>query len=197
MRLVLIYIICFISAAVFASDWELEKNRNGVKIYTRSSALSDFKEYKGVVYINASRQQVAKTVLDIRAYRYWFPDCEESSVLRKLSDNEVVVYYKINCPWPTMDRDAVVYMNTTYENEKNQITIDFKEQRGFKSEVDDAIRVRNTEGYWQFTTENGKTKVVYQCLTDPAGSIPAWVANLFIVDAPYNTLIALKNRLEK
>ena len=37
----------------------------------------------------------------------------------------------------------------------------------------------------------------YQVHTEPGGSIPSMVANKFVVDAPFNTLKALKARAEK
>jgi hypothetical protein len=33
--------------------------------------------------------------------------------------------------------------------------------------------------------------------TEPGGSVPSWLANKFVVDAPFNTLKALKDHAEK
>jgi hypothetical protein len=38
--------------------------------------------------------------------------------------------------------------------------------------------------------------VTYQVHTEPGGSVPSMIANKFVVDAPFNTLKALKERAE-
>jgi len=40
------------------------------------------------------------------------------------------------------------------------------------------------------------TEVTYQVHTEPGGSVPAMVANKFVVEAPFNTLKGLRERAE-
>ena len=42
-----------------------------------------------------------------------------------------------------------------------------------------------------------QTEVTYQVHTEPGGSVPSWLANKFVVEAPFNTLKALKAAAEK
>ena len=49
-----------------------------------------------------------------------------------------------------------------------------------------------SNGLWIFNpVSKGVTEIIYQYQGDPGGSIPGWVANLFIVDGPYKTLIGM------
>ena len=41
------------------------------------------------------------------------------------------------------------------------------------------------------------TEVTYQVHTEPGGSVPSWLANSFVVDAPFNTLSGLRTLAEK
>jgi len=43
----------------------------------------------------------------------------------------------------------------------------------------------------------GEVEVVYQVHTEPGGSVPSWLANKFVVEAPLNTLRNLRERAEK
>lgn len=53
-------------------------------------------------------------------------------------------------------------------------------------------------GYWKLVPKNAnETEVTYQVHTEPGGSVPSWLANKFVVDAPFNTLKALKERAEQ
>jgi hypothetical protein len=65
------------------------------------------------------------------------------------------------------------------------------EEKGF-------VRVAQVEGFWKFVPKGAdQTEVTYQVHTEPGGSVPSWLANKFVVDAPFNTLKALKEKAEK
>ncbi|MGH8352275.1 MAG: START domain-containing protein, partial [Pseudomonas sp.] len=54
------------------------------------------------------------------------------------------------------------------------------------------------EGLWKLVPMGGgEVEVTYQVHSEPGGSVPSWLANSFVVDAPYNTLAALRARAEK
>ena len=48
-----------------------------------------------------------------------------------------------------------------------------------------------------FGKPNGKTRIMVEVITDPKGSLPAWLINLIQKDWPYNTISALKKRAKK
>ena len=59
------------------------------------------------------------------------------------------------------------------------------------------IRVPKLIGEWKLVPKGDSTEVTYQVHTEPGGSVPAMVANKFVVDAPFNTLKGLRERAEK
>ena len=60
------------------------------------------------------------------------------------------------------------------------------------------VRVAKVEGLWKLTPKGpGQTEITYQVQTEPGGSVPSWLANSFVVDAPFNTLKGLRERAEK
>jgi len=60
------------------------------------------------------------------------------------------------------------------------------------------VRVAQVDGFWTLVHKaDGMTEVTYQVHTEPGGSVPSWLANKFVVDAPFNTLKALKEHAEK
>ena len=42
----------------------------------------------------------------------------------------------------------------------------------------------------------GRIRVVYELHAEPGGQVPAWLANSFVIDAPYNTLLLLRRAAE-
>ena len=62
----------------------------------------------------------------------------------------------------------------------------------------DHTRVASLQGFWRFVPQgDGKVEVTYQVHTEPGGSVPSWLANSFVVDAPFNTLSGLRTLAEK
>jgi hypothetical protein len=60
------------------------------------------------------------------------------------------------------------------------------------------VRVAQVEGFWKLVPKGAdQTEVTYQVHTEPGGSVPSWLANKFVVEAPFNTLKALKAAAEK
>lgn len=64
-------------------------------------------------------------------------------------------------------------------------------------EVDGYVRVSRIDGFWEFAPkEGGEVEVTYQVHTEPGGNVPSWLANKFVVEAPYNTLRQLRSLAE-
>ncbi|MNO08734.1 hypothetical protein D3C81_2315520 [compost metagenome] len=54
------------------------------------------------------------------------------------------------------------------------------------------------DGLWKLVPKGaGEVEVTYQVHTEPGGSVPSWLANSFVVDAPFNTLKAMRERAER
>jgi hypothetical protein len=57
-------------------------------------------------------------------------------------------------------------------------------------------RISRGQGFWEVVeTSDGKLEITFQMQVDPGGSIPSWLANMFVVDTPFNTLNELKRLL--
>ena len=64
------------------------------------------------------------------------------------------------------------------------------------AEEDDYVRMTVAKGYWILTPTQEGTNIEYSFLADPAGNIPAWLANQVIVDNPLKTIKGLREYLE-
>lgn len=175
--------------------WVLEKNASGIKVYTRTVDGEDIREFKALMTVNAHRKTVAEIVVNISDYPNWYPDISEARILKKVSANEFYVYNVIDLPWPATDRDGVSKMTILIGD--NATTIQIKAISGVKDVSDDYIRITNSYGFWKLTTDGDKTNVHFQYFASPAGSLPDWMINMFIVDNPFNTFKLLKEKVEK
>lgn len=176
--------------------WLLSKEQNGIKIYTRERAGSVIKEFKGVMTIQSDIAKVETYLSRPDKYSEWQNGINTSTILKKVSDSAMYVQFLTELPWPLTNRDVVCYM-TKRKTNGGGLRYDFKGQNNFIPNTADHIRMNNVSGYWELTpVAGGKVRVVQSFFGDPAGSLPTWVINMFIVDGPLKTFTNLKNKCE-
>ncbi len=186
----------FYCSLSFCSDWTLEKNEDGIKVYTRKSAGTDILEFKAISTINASRLAIAKVIARVTDYPNWFPDCSDAKLVEKINSTQRKYYYRLDLPWPASDRDAVMLLSVDVDNDKGITVLNFTKSTG-KPNVSGVVRMPAADGFWKLTSiSETKTELHYQFLADPGGSLPTWIINMFIVDGPYDAIIALKGKVE-
>ena len=105
------------------------------------------------------------------------------------------VYSQFNAPWPVKPRDSIVRVATEFSADGSVMRY-LNEETEYLPLPQGFVRVSQLEGFWQLKPVEGGVEVVYQVHSDPGGSLPAWLANSFVVDAPFNTLINLRQLAE-
>lgn len=197
MRSLFFILFCLLGVSLYASSWELEKNEDGIKVYTRAVSGTDVKEFKVNCTMNASRLAIAKIVSRASDFMNWIPNVEDSRILEIVSPTKRIVYYEVDCPWPISNRDIVMDFWVEADKEKDVTYIKFKENLTAKPEVDGLVRMKKSEGFWKLTSlSDNKTRVDYQFSGDPGGGLPAWLINMFIVDTPFETFEVLREMVE-
>ena len=195
-HLLLAVLLSFAGSPVQAEAWRLVKDEDGIQVYLHKVAGSGYQAYRGVATLNTDVQTLLKLQDDVDASCAWIHSCRQQRLVS--SDHEYSwVYSRFNAPWPVAPRDSVVRVATERGADGSVTRLlhgaadHLPEQKGF-------IRVSKLEGFWRFTPKGaGQVEVVYQVHTEPGGSVPSWLANSFVVDAPYETLSALRERAEK
>ena len=193
-----IFILCCAAfiAPKLEAKWTLKKDKNGVQIYTRPVEDSPLKEFKGVVNIRTTVEAAKTLLLDLPSYTEWSHNCIESSVLKINNENDIIGVTLTDAPWPVQDREAIVQ---TIVVEKNGSTyLNMTALPNYLKTKDGVVRVPKMTGFWKITPNaDGTVRVTQQVHASPGGRIPDWLANSAVVDTPYNTLLNMKQRLEK
>ncbi|WP_426142851.1 START domain-containing protein [Pseudomonas sp. DWP3-1-2] len=185
-----------ISVAAQAEDWQVAKDENGIKISLSEVAGSKYKAYRGETVINASIAKLRSLQEDVVGACAWVHECKSQKLL-KHEGNKAWTYTQFNTPWPVTARDSVLEV-TTEQGADGSLTRKLEGQPKYIPEENGFVRVTQVEGFWKFVPLSAdRTQVTYQVHTEPGGSVPSWLANKFVVDAPFNTLMALKARAEK
>lgn len=196
MRRLLLSSLLIISVFIAAGqDWELAKDKNGIQVYTRPVEHSDFKEFRGVMDVEAPVSALVAALRDIDSYPEWMPNAASSEVLSAQGDTQVVYRLVTDAPWPVQDRDGIYGMHFEGEPGSPAVLIRLEALPDRVSADPDYIRIRTLTGYWRLhPQEDGSVQVTYQVLTDPAGKVPVWMVNATVVSQPFQTLSALRQR---
>ncbi|WP_296256952.1 MULTISPECIES: START domain-containing protein [unclassified Pseudomonas] len=184
------------AGAVHADDWKVAKDEDGIKVSLSDVAGSQYKAYRGVTTIKASVAKLRGLQEDVAGACAWVHECKSQKILKHEGD-KTWTYTQFNTPWPVTPRDSVLQI-TTVEGADGSLTRNLLGEPSYIPEEKGFVRVAQVEGYWKLVPRgSNETEVTYQVHTEPGGSVPSWVANKFVVDAPFNTLKALRERAMK
>ncbi len=184
-------------AARAQQGWHLKKEEDGIRVYTKAAPNSNFKMVRVEFCMNARLSQLAAFLLDVDKQTNWIYNSKNTRLIRRVASNEIIFYSEIGLPWPCTNRDYVshVWMQQTGPQE---MTITARAEPGIVPTCGDKVRVTVSTANWQVTATGKNTlSVVYTVQFDPAGSIPAWLVNMFVAKAPIHTFKKLREEVNK
>lgn len=174
-------------------NWILEKEGDGIKIYTRISEGSTIKEFKALTTSTQPIEWLANLIDDVENYPNWQANITTATLLKQVNATEKYIHYTTDTPWPITDRDVAIHAKKT-KKENGAVLFTLTSVPNYIAEKEDFIRLKISNGSWEFTPiENNKIDVTYRFYGDPEGSLPEWLINVFIVTGPYETLTNMNN----
>lgn len=176
-------------------DWRLDKNKEGIKVYTREVKDFPIREFRVESSTKASLNDIENVFRDIQTYTSWMPDILDASLIEQVAPDIYIYHMAIGAPFPVSNRDLVTEMRFSYPTE-NILRIDYSVLPDHIPEKDNHVRMRYFSGHWQFVRKENSTHITNQFLSDPGGSIPKWVTNSFLSKNPFNTVKNLKKQVE-
>ncbi|MCG6575478.1 hypothetical protein EGM97_12265 [Pseudomonas sp. AF32] len=184
------------TATAQAEDWKVAKEQDGIKVSLSEVAGSKYKAYRGVTVMKTSLAKLRALQEDVPGACAWIHECNTQKLIKHEGDKSWT-YTQFNTPWPVTSRDSVLQV-TTVEGADGSLTRNLKGVPTYLPEEKGFVRVTQVDGFWKFTPKGpDQVEVIYQVHTEPGGDVPSWLANKFVVDAPFNTLKALRERAEK
>ncbi len=180
-----------------SGEWELRKDKGGIKVYTKEHKEDDILEYKATVVINTDIEKLIHIIHDVENYPSWTANCQSAEIVEVLNDTTRIEYLTTAVPWPLTDRDVVLQFQVV-----KQTDVYFEAMLNSKPEAvpenDKHTRIVISQGNWIFKKINdSQVEIEHQFLSDPGGGIPMWIVNMFIVSGPYKTLLNLKELCEQ
>jgi hypothetical protein len=173
------------SNSSWADDWKLEKQENGVSIYSKKSD-SGYKEIRVKVIVEVNPHALIALLDDVAFSPQWIHNCTEVKVLDEISSTERLINSFFAAPWPVKDRDMVFYSKTTFID--NTVRIEISDRGDNTPHHKKYVRMQNMHGLWLANAlEEGKSEITYIGSGNPGGNLPTFLANKELVSSMFKT----------
>ncbi len=184
--------LCLAMIVIFGSftnaEWELIKNEDGIKVYTRMAAHTSIKELKINTTVHCSLAAVVSLLSDVNSYNDWVYNCKDAKIIKHISNNEMYRYQVTKAPWPVSDRDLITHTLIRQDAAKT-VTITGEAMPNYLAINKNLVRVHLMEERWVLTPmKGGNIDVLYELKTEPGGAVPNSILNMFIVDGPLQSI---------
>lgn len=195
-------IICFClyvnTISAQTNEWELAKNKNGIKVYVRESPESAIKELKITLELSCTLSSAISVINDIGGMPDWVFNCIETKILDQESETSFTFSSTTDFPFLFSDRELVVRC-TTYQDQKSCVV--YSECSHANPEKfphqEKNIRINPAISNWKLTPKGGGLiEAEYYLLADPGGNIPAFVVNWGLDYGPVQTIKKFKKRVQ-
>ncbi len=196
-RIVLLVLILFQSGFLFSQeDWKLIKESDDIEVFTKNENNYKLDTFKATVTINTSVSNFVSVLNTIPIFPSWGHNIKNANLLERSGDTLQIYYSVAKAPFPYKNRDGIYLNRFRWQKERKTLMVDIEVLDDYLALDEKFVRVKGY-GYWE-VKELSKNKifVVFSMQIDPGGSIPSWLANMFVDDSPYNTLLNLKALLE-
>jgi len=195
--LLILLLFVILPGVLRAQSWQFAKERDGIKVYTRTDENSSLKSFKGVMEVHSTMDKVTSLIGNVKNFDWWDDDIREIKVLGFEKDKFFKYYLIYDVPWPFFDRDLCVETLVTIDPKTGRRTYMARPLPNVIPENPDMVRIKN---YWQKWTiipmEKGVIKLVLEGFVDPGGTVPAWLYNMVITDTPLKVMREVQKRVE-
>ncbi|UZR93008.1 START domain-containing protein [Chondrinema litorale] len=187
---------CFVAQA--QEDWNLSKEQDGIKVYTRRMEGTGFKEIKAVVEVSASLDACVELFKNADAATSWVDRMEEYRNLEVVNDSLWYTYGELEIPWPFNNKDFVA-KNTLYNKlDSGMYEITISSMPEYYPEQDGKKRIKHSEGKWIFKQlPNGNVEASHRIFAEANDFLPPWLVNWVVVGSVYKTFDGFREQLKQ
>ncbi|MEO8413343.1 MAG: START domain-containing protein [Ginsengibacter sp.] len=195
-NLFLVFFFALASNASAQNNWELNKNKNGIKVYTQKTDSSDFKSVKVEAVFAGTCEKLAGILMGVDKNIKWVYNTKSLHLIKRFSANELIYYAETSLPWPMRNRDQAIRINLFPDSVNHSIKITTTGEPKAIPVTSGIVRVPYFLGVWHVKQiSEGTISIEYYLNVDPGGSIPVWISNMFVAKGPYETFVNLSRLL--
>jgi len=195
----IIVLLLFISNNAWSQseDCVLKKDTDHILVYTCKSENEHFKSLKATFTIsNATVDELITFLKKVDQYTAWQYNMTSAKLLKRVSEDTLIVRTEIDAPWPVENRELIVEYAFSQNKQDKKLKMTTKTVIFDYPTSDDVVRVPFSYAEWNVITVGKSLQVIYTMKIDPGGSVPAWLVNMAMADGPHQSFTKLKSILE-
>lgn len=182
--------------AANCQSWDFIKEKDGIKLYTRTETGKIIKTFKGVTDISVPAEKIFDVLRDINNTDWWDKNVSLNKVLDYEKTKGGRYYLVYNLPWPVPDRDLCVDVKVLGSQVPGERRISAASVNGIIPEQNGLVRIRDYKQAWIVRpVSKNITHVELEGHVDPAGMIPDWIINMLITESPYKSIDGLRKQV--
>lgn len=181
------FLVMLAAQSPAAESWRLDRDDEGIKVYTRDVEDSRYRAFRGVVDLETSLPGAVGLLDNTAACEQWLHLCQESRLLEEVDWSERFIYQVSDLPFPASTRDAI-FRASIAQQPNGDIHIDLASRPDFIPETR-YVRIHDSHGqYLLQKLDDDTTRLTWTMYIDPAGSLPAFLVNRLLTDIPFQSL---------
>lgn len=189
-------LLSFTSVSQEQNGWMLEKDKNGIQVYSRHLNRSKLKEVKVVCELNATMSQLVAFVSDIDHYKDAVYRVAEAYLVKRISDREFYYYSETEMIWPVLNRGLAIRMEFDMNHTTRTLHIRGSNAPELVPKKKGVVQIPHWHSLWTVQEINGKRlRIDYTFAVDPSGELPIWLVNSLIAIGPYQSFAKMEKLL--
>ena len=179
-------------------NWKLERNADGIKVFSSDIPNSVFKAIKVEANLTGTYTKLISILSDVTQFSNWIYHSKTTTMLQKNSAYDFIYHTETTVPWPMSNRDAVIHIQVNTDSLPKFITITGTGEPSRISKTSGLVRVSHYSARWKVSMSSTQTlRIYYELEIDPGGSIPGWISNMFADKGPFETFSNLAKKLKE
>lgn len=182
------------TSLAYGNEWNLAKDKKGIRAYTRVVSNSDHLQFKSEGVVNASIENIVHLMRDVNVMDKWLHTCYEPTIANEVNAFTRLIHMKNETPFIVKDRDLVLIQRMIRISD-DIVIIELVGKPDTIAKNNKYVRIPVFQGAWRFTrVGENKTNVEYYGHVDPGGAIPAFITNAILIDTPYESISNLRGQ---
>lgn len=199
LRCTLLVSFCFLLLPCSAQyNWKLEKQKNGISVYTSPMAGSEYKAVKVECTLTGTYARLISLLTNVSHFEDWIFHNKTSKLLKQYTRYDFLYYSETKMPWPVLNRDAIIHLQIKTDSLPKFMTVTGTGEPEALPSIPGLVRVPRYKASWKVTMPTAKTlHILYILELDPGGTLPSGIANSYVDKGPYETFTNLAAELKK
>jgi hypothetical protein len=165
-----------------------EKIAVNYRIYNSNDTDEQIIEYETITTFELDFEKCIEMMKEVSNHKDFSDETEESYKIKDVSENECLVYYFIDAPWPMPNSDCVSIMTYVIDRAAKTATFELIADADMY-EMQDVRRMSMSLASYSFEElENGKVKIRVYTKFTPVASAPQWLIKTWFPDGPIDIM---------